>query len=364
MSTTPASGTAFTITSGGAAFGHPPLTRQGVRAGATQAPDQASTPAGQAAGLTQVPLQQANAPVVAAPPAAPAAASSATVKVQGAKDMWDSTVAVAYPADIQTTKKFFRMGFGAYVKSAIDDPAQLIDTSSIVLPLPTNLADGTKIAWEDVELGVFGGEFYEPIINFGRSAVDELTAGNLPWNSAKKLVGEMGDKITAPGAKEALLRRGASAFSAAAATVLDQVSGSTANPHIAAGFKGVPLRSHTFAWKLAPETEQESKDLHKIISMIRARSSPNKIGDGKTAFMLSYPDICRPSIVLNGGLYQDLFPMKPSVITDIQINYAGGGVPSFFKNTAAPTVINLQITFKELTIMTRSDHEEWYKKTG
>ena len=59
-----------------------------------------------------------------------------------------------------------------------------------------------------------------------------------------------------------------------------------------------------------------------------------------------------PSIALVKLFPDDKFTFKlrPCAITNVIVDYTAGGGPSFFRDTGAPTVVNLTVVMKEIQI--------------
>jgi hypothetical protein len=238
-------------------------------------------------------------------------------------------------------------------------PSQVLVTDTIALPIPSNLNEFVKTQWDDVALGTFLGGASDSMASFVKETAKDFSINNAVTNAGVAFK-DIANKVKGDsGLSYALLRKGISALSEDAAVIADQSMGVTANPHMSLAFRGVPLRTHTFTWKLAPESEEETNTLRQIIAMLKGRSLPQKVGD----FLLTYPDMCQPRIYVDKLFESQLFLMKRCVIQDVRVNYAGGGVPSFF-TSGGPTVVDLSITLKELSIVTRKDYAAEYSAAG
>jgi hypothetical protein len=305
-------------------------------------------------------------PVTAKPPVkstrttgAAAPASPVSIQISQAQDSLNGKPTLVFPSKLAMTRKYFSLTFGDYKREDIDAPSQVLVTDTIALPIPSNLNEFVKTQWDDVALGTFLGGASDSMASFVKETAKDFSVNNAITNAGtvfKDIAGKVkGDS----GLSYALLRRGISALSEDAAVIADQSMGVTGNPHMSLAFRGVPLRSHTFTWKLAPETEEETNTLRQIIAMLKGRSLPQKVGD----FLLSYPDMCQPRIYVDKLFESQLFMMKRCIVQDVRVNYAGGGVPSFF-TSGGPTVVDLSITLKELSIVTRKDYAAEYSSAG
>jgi hypothetical protein len=58
----------------------------------------------------------------------------------------------------------------------------------------------------------------------------------------------------------------------------------------------------------------------------------------------------------SGRAERDLYVIKQCMISDIDINYAPNGVPSFFAGTSLPTLIQLRLGLQEIEYHTQRDY--------
>jgi hypothetical protein len=119
-------------------------------------------------------------------------------------------------------------------------------------------------------------------------------------------------------------------------------------------FKSITLNSPTFRrfslkWKLSPQNAGESRTIQKIIHRIRKGMTPS-VSANKLLFQF-------PHIYWVGFKNAEwTFKTKPSVITKINVDYAGGqGVPSFYQENVAPESVLLDLHFIELEYWIRED---------
>jgi len=316
--------------------------------GNSTGPDAAPAAADRSLAVAKAPVK---APTTQSPPSKPV-----SIQIKSVVDSLSGQPTLVFPEDLEQTRKYFSLTFGTYSREDIDAPSNVITTDTIALPIPNNLNEYVKMQWDDVALGVFLGGVDDSMASFVKETSKNFSVPNAISNAGSFIKG-IGNKVqNDSGLSYALLRRGISALSEDAAVIADQAMGATGNPHMSLAFRGVPLRTHTFTWKLAPESPAETAVLRKIIAMLKGRSLPQKVGD----FLLSYPDMCQPRIFIDNVEQNQLFMMKRCVVQDVRVNYAGGGAPSFFQGTGGPTVVDLSITLKELVIVTRKDYEREY----
>lgn len=157
-------------------------------------------------------------------------------------------------------------------------------TSSIILPLPVNLADHHKVKWDEKSI--------------------------LPWVSI------LGRAAEWAGIDDVI--------SVAGATV-----GLAPNYYYTIIFDRPEFKRHELSFRLAPRNYQESVQIRNIIMEINNRMAPGIFGFGSSwAATFTFPDVVQVTLRPNAGF---LFKFKPAVIESIAINYAGsGGKKAFY----------------------------------
>lgn len=212
---------------------------------------------------------------------------------------------------------------------------------TIFLPIPSQLLEFHTSNWVDVEQGILGNAYDQiKAIYSGEQSISDIDlasqAGAYTFNAVQNFTSAVGN-ITGLGEN-------------AAVTLLQQYIGASPNPALAVIFMGPTLRDFAFSWRFHPETPEESLMIKKIISQFKKEMLPNlKYKDALN--LLGFPRIAEIK------LYPDeyLFPIKRCAVTNINANYAPNGVPSFFKGTKAPTVIEFVVQLKEIEYFLAED---------
>lgn len=252
--------------------------------------------------------------------------------------------------------------------------------SSIVLPLPTNIADSYQIDVDRRELGILG------------AATADAIAGNLNPSEVLKDIeqsirGVLGQAGGAAGSALAgnfdpgfgFLSDAASAaryFTRAALTALpggsdvsagiDIATGTTINPHAALVFDGILLKNHDFRWEFSPKSSSESTKLRDIINKLKVASLPryeNPFGQntGQGQFydraLLKYPKMVDIFFV---GLDQSYyFYFKTCMIKSISVDYSPQGNALYkAEGGSRPVFINFAISLAEASIHTAADYDD------
>ena len=216
---------------------------------------------------------------------------------------------------------------------------------SMYLPLPSNLSTDYRPQYTDSQMSAAEAQMIKPF--------DRRIYGNQGDMSGPAAAGGAmaGIAMTVAGAAGSALGISADAGNAA----LKVGAGVAINPNKIVLFTGVPFREHTFSWKLSPKNRQESDTINAMIKMMRFYAHPEFVAGG---LFFKYPEFFR--IRFNYPEY--LFDLRPSVCTDIKVNYHPQGYAGYVRNsdgsgTPAPAEVELSLTFKETEIITKNSLE-------
>ena len=194
-------------------------------------------------------------------------------------------------------------------------------------------------------------------IRYGAGWGEEDTAGMMAGYSAlgggEKLDAVQG--IEGQSKQGGLSQMGSIAASMAMANapggkVLSALSGTAPNPKKEQVFSGVDFRTFSLNYYFAPRSSDEAKNVVNIINTFKYHMHP-EYKDGK-GFLFLYPS--EFDVVYYHGAEENLNIHRHTscVLTDLSINYTPNGVFNTFPD-GMPTQINVQMTFKELTILTK-----------
>lgn len=236
-------------------------------------------------------------------------------------------------------KYYCGLEFRTYERPKPTEPAAgtLVDT--IFLPLPRNLVEMYGIELQKQGMGTIGAAFDEYLTTGNvRAVADDVKIA--AYDQFSRAMGELLNSVVDNAGTAAL-------------GALQQTKGFAFNPHLSVLFQGVQLRPHSFRWLLAPEDEDDSKQIKKIISRIRQHALPNFFSDTTAAF--TYPKM----VLFHFYPWakddrNDFYPMKECLIEGISVNYAPNGIPSFFRD-GSPTMVEIELRLYELEYFTESD---------
>jgi hypothetical protein len=251
---------------------------------------------------------------------------------------------IVFPTDlVQSNRDFYvSFNFQKYEKRAINKSSFLRSEGTVRLPLPSNLKDNLNVSYETESLGPAVGAALESIVGTGPSA-----AGGAGLKQGLGQILEAGGSYIKGSAVAAV--QGAAPQAAAAASAY---SGIAVNPFQTVLFKQPTFKKHNFSWKLMPRDEEESGKIRDLVRKFQFHTSPG-VSEGAGLFF-TFPSMVIVSLFPSSEF---LYRFKPCVIESVDVNYAAGSGPSFFKRSQAPTAVTLSVQMQEIEYWTNNDFE-------
>lgn len=250
--------------------------------------------------------------------------------------------AYVYPAN---QKYYTLFTFNQYERVVPNDAPKEKTSVSIVLPMPPELKEEFNLNYSEPSLGIYGS-VADSAIKGMRSALGSGGGGQAMAGLEKTLEGSIVG-IAGAGMIKGLEKLGGET----AGAIARQATGVTPNPYLAVIFKDVSLRSHTFQYRFSPRSLEELKVLKKIIFELKKRALPGMTKGSDVLF--TFPDTCD---IKFGPTNNVPYTIKKSVMTGLNVNYSPNG-PAFFK-TGDPVIVDISMTFREMSAFTRLDVED------
>jgi hypothetical protein len=194
--------------------------------------------------------------------------------------------------------------------------SKIVAGQTIVLPVPEQIQDKLSISYSAMDLGVSAAMF-QAGQDLGTSDAAPATKG-------------MGAYIG---------RNAVSQFNQELGAIFSLLASNVPNPYSTLLFKNVEQRNFDFSYTFSPTSNDESRELRRLINSLRYLSLPREDG-----YFLEFPHEFELSFV--GTDY--LFAMSRGYITDLQATYGASGGIAFFDETAAPQMVKLSFTFREI----------------
>lgn len=211
--------------------------------------------------------------------------------------------------------------------------------ATIALHVPNQLSVRYSMQWSDEDTAT---------LQMAEAGVSEII-GALKSKSKSAVEGVV-DVTKSTGADIATnvtLSKGTGAISGGA---LSAKLGIAANPKKEQVFRGVDFRTFTFDYQFFPRSEKEAEMVLNIIGTFKFHMHP----EFKSAnhFVFIYPSEFDIMYYTNGKENKSIHRHTSCVLTDMNVNYTPNGSFTTFDN-GMPTQINMQLTFKELLILTK-----------
>jgi len=252
---------------------------------------------------------------------------------------------LTFPTDIG--KYFIKFSFQSYVKEAALKNAKDEPTVVVIFPIPTNLNENFSVTYNDAKLGPVIGAAVQTATNMvGGQGVNSQEIGALAKDTAALAAKSVAQKVG--------VGMGISAETMSAN--LDKATGFVPNPHLAAIFQDIGLRTHSFTFRFSPKNKQEADLLKKIVKTMKRRMLPGtaRSSESSTGPLFSFPDI----VDISFGPEKDApYFIQRSVLESMTVNYAPNGTPAFFKD-GSPTDVEIGLNFKEIRVVTRNDYTD------
>jgi hypothetical protein len=135
------------------------------------------------------------------------------------------------------------------------------------------------------------------------------------------------------------------------AGAMSAMTGLAPNPMKEQVFKGVDFRTFTMEYQFSPRSIAESDNVNNIIKALKYHMHP-EYKKGANNFLFLYPSEFDIEYYYQGEENLNLHRHTSCVLTELNVNYTPNGTFSTFKD-GRPTQINVSMTFRELTILTK-----------
>ena len=256
----------------------------------------------------------------------------------------------------------------------------------IELPMPAQLADATSIgitANERSVAEVLISKTLSGIVDNPRAASNKIasalqglgaSAASLFGNSdaaqtkRKEFSDAVGINADAIGRALAEMGKGTIEALGISTASLGAMTGSVSNPQATLFFSGVDLRSFQFDFQMRPESAAEAQTIRKIANAIKRNTLPETQsmgpadsaladigGAAATRAFLRYPAVC--FINLLGVDESHFLKFKPCMVSSVNIDYAGEGLPTIAQG-GVPASVKLTLALQEIEIQTAADYPD------
>lgn len=215
-------------------------------------------------------------------------------------------------------------------------------SSAIQLPMPNSLMAPYAVSWGADSTKIF--DMMMRIPNIGVGALTKTATGD--FEGLKK----EGAASLDLGASAAL-----SMNSLAGNAGVSAASGLASNPKKEMFFDGVDFRTFTMDYQFYPKSMGETLYIKKIIDLLKFHMYPEYKSEQRFTFV--YPSEFDITFFMGDGIENPwVNRIATSVLTNMSVNYTPDGVWAVHED-GSPVRIQLSLTFKELSIITKENLE-------
>ena len=208
--------------------------------------------------------------------------------------------------------------------------------SVIALHVPNQLSIRYGTGWSEEE--TFG---FQAFMEGGKALARAFQQGG--EKALMDTVKDTTKQVSSSIANAALQRGGAG-------SALSALTGLAPNPMKEQVFKGVDFRTFTMEYQFAPRNKTESDNVNNIIRAFKYHMHPEYKDSNN--FLFLYPSEFDIEYYHGGEENLNIHRHTSCVLTEMNVNYTPNGNFSTFAE-GRPTQINVSLTFKELTILTK-----------
>lgn len=247
-----------------------------------------------------------------------------------------------------------------------------IPLTTIILPIPENIADSNAASWEA------GG------LNAGAAALGNVTASIVGGQGAKE--GDIGKSLQEGGgsimsiinsvrnSNNATLQRAVTGYTAG--LVANAVLGSNVNAFVGRStglalnpnqqllFNSTVGRSFSFGWDIVPRNKDESNMVKDIIRTLKINMAPTRdTAESINGVFLKSPAVFRITYMSGSEPHPFLNRFKTMALTAMSVNYTGSNTYATYDD-ATPVHMQLALGFAELTAIYSGDYAIGQGKGG
>tara|TARA_Y100001963_G_scaffold640_1_gene986 strand:- start:118 stop:1242 length:1125 start_codon:yes stop_codon:yes gene_type:complete len=232
----------------------------------------------------------------------------------------------------------------------------LVNTGSILLPVPNSVQDGNSVDIGSSKLGnmvAIAAGSTKNMMDIGIGSKDYMDEmGDVINKAGSDIGGGIGDVEKATDLMKKQLSANAVSIFGGNIT-LDQMmareNGEVFNPNMELLFNGPTLRAFKFSWKMMPRNRKESEQCKLIILAFKQNMAPKtkaSAGQGGSWF-LKTPNVFELRYMTGSNEHPFLHKFKQCFLTDIAVNYTGEASHMTYPD-GTPVSMQMDLTFKEL----------------
>ena len=251
-------------------------------------------------------------------------------------------------AEVQDTAQL--RGLGDHNQSVVRSAKRGNSPDWVQLYLPQSISFRDGANYDNADLGGMGATA-EAAIQSGSGLAAAAMKGLA--SEGKSLIDAFKGSITSDTGSLAAVRA-SKYFGETAQNVTKSALRVTTNPNTRALFKSVPLREFAFQFKFVAESEQENREIQKIIKWFRTELYPEDIPltAGGPSIGYKFPNRFDISMAYNGKPIPGT-AILPCYLRDVSITYNSNGMQ--FYRDGGWTSVDLTLSFMETRPLKKSE---------
>ena len=248
------------------------------------------------------------------------------------------------PSAVKTTS--YGGGGGTSTLSVKRAPTKRV-ASSIAMYMPAQVSLSQDAKYGEVEIGAATAAAIAAYKGY-----TDVEGGGVGAS-----LGAFGDAASEAGAEA--LKTALDTAAGGAKASMDISRGKVTNNRMEMVFEGVTRRSFSFSFKMMPKSENEARNVDRIVNTFRFYMAPSFDGAADTSRTFIVPATFDIEYHFRGGQNAFLNRIATSVLESCNVTYGGERVQFFRPTTgvngrgAPPVETNIELTFKELEVITR-----------
>jgi len=237
----------------------------------------------------------------------------------------------------------------------------------ILLPMPSNISDNNAVKYSESSLNSIIGAAASGVIGIMESGAKEGDIGKKlqaayyeALKSGKNVADAAGDISGIQGFATRKLASSAIGIIGGNITpsqLLARTTGEILNPNLELLFNGPTLRTFRFQFKMVPRSEDEGKQIKKIIRAFKEYMAPRVEGASIENTFLKTPSVFELTYKQGSEDHLYLHRFKQCFLESISVNYTGAGVYSTYDN-GTPVAMIMDLSFKEIEPVYDVDQNE------
>ena len=250
---------------------------------------------------------------------------------------------------------------GTSASAGNPNPTQIVDNGIILLPMPSNIQDGTTVGYGPDTLDAISRTAMDLGVNAVREVAGTKTtkATNVTSENLREALGKVGgasDELLTL-IRDRLVGKAVSILPGVNVTgdqILARTQGKIINPNMELLFNGVNLRQFRFQFTMSPRDRTESGQVKSIIRSLKKNMVP-RVSGSKT--FLDRPNIFELKYRKGNLNHPFLHKFKECALTNISVNYTGNNVYATYEDGTPITTI-MDLTFQELVPIYDKDYND------